>query len=106
MPDDPKDVASKILRRCPRLVAHLIAESLGYATPMGAAIIIADAHRGRPNFCEWIAACFRGDPRPAVRRAIEYRRTHTGFMASYQQARAIVEQVRRGGEGPLLASWF
>jgi hypothetical protein len=99
---EPED----ILQRCPRLVAHVICESLGYATPRLAASIVADAHQGKPNWCEWIYSCFRCDPVPAVRRAIRGRHHHKGFMADYQQARAIVAESLRSGNDPLFASWF
>ena len=42
------------LRRYPRICAHIIAESLGYAVPDVAAQILKDAKERRENFCEWI----------------------------------------------------
>ncbi len=95
-----------ILDRCPRLTAHLICGSLGYATPSCAAGIIADAHAGRQNFCEWIYSCYKGDPKVAVRIAIQGRKHHRGYMADYGQARAIVEHARTTGREPVFASWF
>ena len=94
------------MRRYPRITGHIIAESLGYATPSVAAQVVADVHDGRLNYCEWIDACFRGDPRGAVRQAIRGRHYHRGFMADYSQARALVEQARSTGNEPLFASWF
>ena len=90
----------------PAVVAHIIAESLGYATPGRAASILSDALAGRLNYCEWISACFSGDPRPAVLRAINDRDCHKGFMASYAQARLLVDQALETRKEPLLASWF
>ena len=97
---------TEILRRYPRVVAHVIAESLGYATPGLAAQIVSDAHEGRRNWCEWIACCHGGDPRRAVRNAIRYRHYHHGYMASYRQALALVRGAAETGREPLLASWF
>lgn len=94
------------LQRYPRICAHVIAESLGYATPELAAQILKDAHERRQNHCEWIMTCYRCDPRPAVERAIRNRRLHRGYMASYAQALAIVKRRVDTGESPLFASWF
>lgn len=84
----------------------MICCSLGYATPGCAARIIADSHAGRQNFCEWIACCYKADPKPAVRQAIRGRHHHRGYMADYGQARAIVEHARTTGREPVFASWF
>ena len=94
------------LRHYPRIVAHIICESLGYATPTRAARILMDAHQREQNWCEWIYSCYSCDPRPAVRNAIRSRHYHKGYMADYRQARAIVERAIRSGDEPLLASWF
>jgi hypothetical protein len=87
-------------------VAHVIAESLGYATPDLAAKIVADANLNQPNYCEWIASCYGSDPRKAVRNAIARRHRHHGYMASYPQALELVRQYSETGEQPLFASWF
>lgn len=94
------------LRRYPRVCAHIIAESLGYAVPELAAGILKDTKDGCQNYCEWIYSCYRGDPRPAVERAIRGRHRHTGYMASYAQALALVRHQIESGEGPMFASWF
>lgn len=94
------------LRRYPRICAHIIAESLGYATPTTAATILKDAHRRQENWCEWIASCYRCDPRPAVQNAIKNRQHHRGYMASYQLALNIVQHEIDTGESPMFASWF
>ncbi len=98
--------AQETITRFPDVVAHIIASSLGYATPTRAANILADALAGRRNYCEWISACFAGDPRPAVLQAIEGRDYHRGFMSSYEQARQLVDQALESGEEPMFASWF
>lgn len=102
------------LNRWPRLTAHLICDSLGYFTPEGAAHAILDYRRGEANWCEWyihMAQGFNRDKllevgRKTIERAFRGRHHHRGFMAHYPQARALVEHVRRGGEGPVFASWF
>lgn len=94
------------LARYPSICAHIIAESLGYAVPLLAARILRDAKDGRENWCEWIDACYNRDPRPAVERAIKGRHRHSGYMASYQQALAIVRRQNDTGESPMFASWF
>ena len=101
-PTSPQDY----LARYPRICAHIIAESLGYAIPRVAAAILKDAKEGRENWCEWIFSCYDRDPRPAVERAIHNRHRHTGYMASYEQALAIVRHELDTGQGPMLASWF
>lgn len=90
----------------PGVVAHIIAESLGYATPTLAARILRDALAGQQCYCEWIDACFAGNPRPAVVRAIEGQNHHKRHMASYSQARLLVDQALETRKEPLLASWF
>ena len=94
------------LARYPRICAHIIAESLGYATPLCAAAVLRDAKENRMNNCEWIDACYRKDPRPAVEGAIKNRRAHEGYMASYELALRIVRRQLDTGKRPVLASWF
>jgi len=98
--------AEEILHRWPRLVAHLICQSLGYFTPWAAANCIADHKNGEPNWCEYVAHCYSGNPKPPLEAAIRGRRTHRGYMADYRLALAIVERVRAGDPGPMFASWF
>lgn len=96
------------LRRYPRLCAHVICHSLGYATPLTAARILRHADRDEPEWCEWIDACYARDPKPAVRQAVAGRHSHQGYMAHYPHAIALVRGVIANGEQPLgmLASWF
>ncbi len=100
------DSRDEYLRRYPRICAHIIAESLGYALPEVAAQILKDAKEGRENYCEWIASCYRANPRTAVQHAIKGRHSHHGYMASYRQALAIVRRKLDTGESPEFASWF
>ena len=84
------ETAQDYLCRYPRICAHIISESLGYATPSKAAIILKDAKEGNENWCEWIYSCYNRNPRPAVQSAIRNRHTHKGYMAEYQLALQIV----------------
>ena len=61
------------MERYPRITAHIIAESLGYATPSRAARILKDAREGRENYCEWIYSCYDRNPLRAVQNAIKNR---------------------------------
>ncbi len=113
-----------VLQRLPCLVAHLIAESLGYFTPQAAANAIAHFTQGEAYFCEWYydwaskrfangntkCADLRDTVAEvgelAIRNAIQRRKHHRGPMAEFRRALALVRQVRQGGQGPLFASWF
>jgi hypothetical protein len=101
-PTTPAD----FMRRYPRLVAHMICFSLGYATPQKAANICLDAINGRENWCEWIYSCYRRDPKPALAGAIRNRHNHSGYMSEYRQAIAIVRRELTTGQSPMFASWF
>lgn len=94
------------LRAYPRLCAHIICFSLGYATPTTAARILMNAHRGKPNYCEWIWSCYNCDPRPAVQGAILARHSHHGCMADFDLAYALVRRAVETGEEPMFGSWF
>jgi hypothetical protein len=98
--------ADGLMRRCPRLVAHVIAESLGYASPTLAARIVANGAAGRENWCEWILACYGGDARKAVQSAIRNRRSHRGYMAEFGRALALVRHSAENGDPTVFASWF
>ncbi len=108
-PDTP---LTEILARYPRLSAHLICESLGYFTPLGAANAIKHYALGQPFACEWYAH-MAGWDRPALidtgRRVLEAafrrRHRHRGFMAHYPLAMAIVNAALKG-HYPQGASWF
>jgi hypothetical protein len=99
--------AEEVLSRYPRLCAHIICESLGYATPLKAADILRDALMGWPNYCEWVASCFGGDPVVPCERAIRTRHYHKGYMAEYRHAILLVRRALKEGEpADMLASWF
>ena len=95
-----------VIRRWPALVSHVICESLGYATPDTAALIIQDAMMGRENWCEWIYSCYNKNPMKAVKDAIRTRRYHKGYMAEFKHALALVFREMITGEAPMFASWF
>lgn len=97
---------SEFMRRYPGITAHIIAESLGYATPMNAARIGLDGLHERKNYCEWIAACYGGNARQALQDSIDRRHYHKGYMAEYKLAKKLVDRCLETGDQPLLASWF
>ncbi len=101
-PETPEDY----LKRYPRICAHIISESLGYAVPRVAGIILKDADAREENWCEWIYSCYNRDPSLAVEGAIRNRHTHKGYMAEYARAKALVDRCNDSGDEPLLASWF
>lgn len=95
-----------IIVRWPALTAHLICESLGYATPTTAANIILDMVQYKENWCEWIYSCYGRQPGKAVRAAIRKRSGHKGYMAEFKQALALVFRSMLTGDEPTFASWF
>jgi hypothetical protein len=94
------------MARWPRLTAHVICESLGYATPSRAARIINDATEGRENWCEWVYACYQGNARAVIENTVTRRHTHRGYMSDYFRALTIVASTLNGQEEPKFASWF
>lgn len=101
-----KSTNNDVLRCYPALCAHIIAESLGYATPSIAATILRDAVLERENWCEWIYSCYNRIPLNAVRAAIKNRHRHRGYMADVRLAISIVREAIRSGNEPIFASWF
>ncbi len=103
----PKPETSReFMKRYPRTTAHIISESLGYATPSTAARIGLDGMYGRENWCEWIYSCYGRDAREALKRSIQHRHGHKGYMAEYRLARRLVDIALETGEEPIFASWF
>ena len=115
------------MARWPRVAACLIASSLGYFPPLGAAGCLLQFKRNEPNYCEWFYdyACKWRSREQAqrdkpfdetikevalrtIRKAISDRRYHSGMMASYPQARAIVfRKINKDVEpNEGFASWF
>jgi hypothetical protein len=96
----------EVMKKYPRITAHIIAESLGYATPSRAAAILRDARERRQNYCDWIYSCYGGDPLPAVRNAIKNRHYHKGYMTEYKLAKKLVDRAIETGDEPIFGSWF
>ena len=102
-----------ILARYPRLIAHMICESLGYFTPLAAANALKHYVLGQPFFCEWYVCLADGYDRErvlevgrqVVEAAFRSRHRHRGVMQHYPAARAIVAEALRG-KHPIFASWF
>ena len=94
------------LWRYPRVCAHIICHSLGYAAPTTAARILMHAHRGEPDYCEWIWSCYGTDAKRAVQGAIRARHSHQGYMADFDLAYALVRRAAETGDEPLFGSWF
>ena len=117
----PLMTRDQVLRKYPRLISHMICESLGYFSPLCAANALAFHISGQPFSCEWyghICHC-RGKGyydqaemlkigSDVVKFAVEQRHRHMGLMCDYQQALALVmaERERRGCTNGMLASWF
>lgn len=98
--------AEKFMSRYPRITAHIIAESLGYATPTLAAIIGLDGKNDRENPCEWVACYYAKNAREVLIKAIYSRHCHNGFMSSYRKALALIRHAIETRKEPVLASWF
>lgn len=110
---------SDILRRYPRLISHMICESLGYFTPRSAANALIAHMENSTCFCEWYSHMtnLRGNGyfdkdtnrqivHDVVGWAFANRHRHSGYMANYQKALAIVERQNESGQSPAFASWF
>ena len=109
------------LQKYPRLIAHMICESLGYFTPGCAANAVARYIDGETFACEWyshMCGC-RGKGyfdreelakvgKDVITSSFTRRRSHKGYMASYAQALSLVkaELEREGCTSNMLASWF
>jgi hypothetical protein len=94
------------MKRYPLITAHIISESLGYATPTCAARILKDAREGRENYCEWIYSCYNANPLKAVQHSIINRHYHGGFISEFKLAYALVKKSIEEDVEPTLASWF
>ena len=95
-----------VLRRYPRICAHIICESLGYATPMVAGSILLAAIKHEKHYCEWVMACFGCDPVLPVKDAIRRRHSHRGYMSEFGAAYALVRNAIQTGKEPIFGSWF
>jgi len=114
------DTQKVVMKRYPRITSHLIAHSLGYFSPRSAANAVLSYINGRAFWCEWymhMGSFRKGQDRDAIikevgrdtlKAAIENRHGHKGFMASYRQARAIIEAEIKDLNDPMICfgSWF
>ena len=115
--------AQEQMRRTPRLVAHLMSESLGYFNPTSASLALSYHRAGMPDFCEMYSAYASDDENPcwdpeklmAVNRrtiagAFRNRHRHQGYMSQPHRgsARDMVEaSIESDGRNePVLAGWF
>lgn len=100
----------QVIKRWPRLVAHMICESLGYFTPLSAANAILFYKSNAPFFCKMYCdlsrrrgkSLFDNDEvtkigKEFIERSIQRRHTHYGLMADYN-----LQEL--AGSGPALAS--
>lgn len=114
-----------VLVKYPRLIGHMICESLGYFTPKAAANALLHYKRNMPFYCEWYCHTtelklknknlpyhdqeYKNElllvGRDVVRWAYKARHSHKGYMKDYQLAKKIVEQSIKGKD-PEFASWF
>lgn len=107
-----------ILERWPRLCAHMICESLGYFTPVKAALAIQKFKTGEAYYCEWYSDInhkrgldlfdeegLKQATRDVVHWAIQGRHRHQGYMADFNTAKQVIRR-ELSGHGPTLASWF
>jgi hypothetical protein len=108
---DSTPTQEEVLRRYPRLIAHMICESLGYFTPRAAANAIIYHKLGQPFYCEYYVHLAQRDGNviEAARRQIDAsyrtRRYHKGYMSDYSLAKQIIKQSLIGND-PIFASWF
>lgn len=116
------------LKRYPRIIAHMICESLGYMSVLHAANALICHIENKPHYCEWYDHMAGGRRQrlekqgtkltydemmlrithEVVRDAFRNRKGHRGYMASYEQAIGLVkaELERAGCTNQMLASWF
>ena len=97
----PTDI-DQVLLRYPLLTAHLVCESLGYMSPMGAASAILAHIRQQPFFCEWYMDSAGGSSdrvlafgRRTLDSAFRRRRFHRGYMADFRHALQLVNAAIR-----------
>ena len=117
MDENTKD----ILKRYPRITAHLIAESLGYFSPSSAALAIYRYKQKEPMYCELYSSLIIGrhgeekmydwellkeTTESYLKFAIKNRHNHYSSMASYKTALALVCKDLKDERSNRFASWF
>lgn len=94
----------------PRIMGHLICESLGYLTPSMAQKWIEAYKKGEEFYCEWYYDLrIKGIKQPTkyiIKKAIQNRHYHRGPMKNYKVAKELVTRYLRGEINPQFASWF
>jgi hypothetical protein len=116
---DPPQTPEEALARWKTLGSHLISESLGYMTPKVAGMALKAYANDEVFGCEWyshISQCrgkdmfdqaeYKKINRDVIEPAFLNRAKHKGYMADYQQAKALVDEFVGTGRQPDLASWF
>lgn len=105
------------LRKYPRLIGHMICESLGYFTPRAAANALISYKNNMPFYCEYylhLAQAYDNEPsnlrllkvaKSQIEHSFRTRNYHKGYMNNYALAKALVEGSLKGKD-PMLASWF
>ncbi len=113
-----KEPERQMLERYPRIIGHLICESLGYFTPQGAAVAVYKYKQGDYMSCELYSdVCYKRGKgffdeeelkkitKEFLEDSIRNRRFHKGYMADYNLAKEVIKRELEG-QGPDLASWF
>ena len=110
-----------IMKKYPRLVAHMICESLGYFYPTKAALALLHYKANEPFFCEWYSHMgqFQNEHhdlfddksvlavgRDVVKYAFHNRHRHKGYMAEINDAKYLVKRYLENNTEPDLAGWF
>lgn len=118
-PEPSQPIGDMQKYRC--IVGHMICESLGYFTPRSALRAVLAHRNGTHYACEWyshMAMCQGKDMfdresllninRATLQQAFQARRKHSGYMADYPTAKALVDQEIKdeGSTHGMLASWF
>lgn len=101
-----------IIKKYPNIISHMIEESLGYFTPVSAAIAFAKAMSSEPYYCEWYTHCAGGYDKDRVTKvtrekfdfAISSRKYHYK-SSTYKKAKHVVKEAINGYD-PVFASWF
>lgn len=122
IPKYPYEMSQReVIIKYPRLIAHLICESLGYFSPNAAANAIVNYARNTPFACEWyshMCHCRTKDyfndaellkiGKEVLRQSFQHRKYHKGYMSEYNRAIAIIkhELENKGSTSEMLASWF
>jgi len=122
VPVDRPMTGREAITRWPRVVAHMICESLGYFTPKSASEALASYKNNDSYACEWYShICSQRNKgffdeaelkligADVVKWAFLNRERHKGYMAEFQNAMVLVLEELKTKDGlpcSMLASWF